>query len=428
MSQHALPVLFINMGGEMLYILDQRLHAQKIDNEKARKVLNDIVGTMFNKRFMEELFRPQELFTRNSLRVLFDRLAHASIMRLNSASMDKLYDLMTMAVKFQVYMAERPRDLLMVCLNHLDWVAKQLQGEDSPAKQALFCTYKLLALLDKQLGYGDWQAMRHCLMNFFQDTHTRVSIFLKEGTQDNSGRFRLPFGGPLPAGFAKLGNVQLYTNRGKPLQPASFSVKQFNGQSREGSADMRGDRGTSLGCNMYAGGQVDTSAPPTQQPTGSESRQQQKQQQRSKGAPTPQLVAAPSDLDSYQTDPNAAAQLDLLAQLIGSGPRRSGASGFRLNLFRNDAEEEEAESVVAASAGPTPGARDHRVLNFDAREAGKGGRDRLSHVMRDLRLDDDDANDDGGDYSRNRRGGQGRTRSGGGGQRNLLDLMDEEND
>uniref|UniRef100_A0A1I8IN02 Large ribosomal subunit protein eL27 n=1 Tax=Macrostomum lignano TaxID=282301 RepID=A0A1I8IN02_9PLAT len=61
------------------------------------------------------------------------------------------------------------------------------------------------------------------------------------------------------------------------------------------------------------------------------------------------------------TDPNAAAQLDLLAQLIGSGPRRSGASGFRLNLFRNDAEEEEAESVVAASAGPTPGARDHRV-------------------------------------------------------------------
>ena len=33
---------------------------------------------------------------------MFDKLAHASIMRLNPASMDKLYDLMTMAVKHQV--------------------------------------------------------------------------------------------------------------------------------------------------------------------------------------------------------------------------------------------------------------------------------------------------------------------------------------
>lgn len=33
---------------------------------------------------------------------MFDKLAHASIMRLNANSMDKLYDLMTMAVKYQV--------------------------------------------------------------------------------------------------------------------------------------------------------------------------------------------------------------------------------------------------------------------------------------------------------------------------------------
>ena len=36
------------------------------------------------------------------MKAMFDKLAHASIMRLNPASMDKLYDLMTMAVKHQV--------------------------------------------------------------------------------------------------------------------------------------------------------------------------------------------------------------------------------------------------------------------------------------------------------------------------------------
>lgn len=45
---------------------------------------------MFNKKFMEELFKPQELYSKKALRTVYDRLAHASIMRLNQASMDKV--------------------------------------------------------------------------------------------------------------------------------------------------------------------------------------------------------------------------------------------------------------------------------------------------------------------------------------------------
>lgn len=33
----AMPMLILNMGGEMLYVLDQRLHAQSISAEKAAK-------------------------------------------------------------------------------------------------------------------------------------------------------------------------------------------------------------------------------------------------------------------------------------------------------------------------------------------------------------------------------------------------------
>lgn len=57
-------------------------------------VMHDIVGTMFNKRFMEELFKPQDTYSKKAMRTVFDRLAHASIMRLNSASMDKVRGLM----------------------------------------------------------------------------------------------------------------------------------------------------------------------------------------------------------------------------------------------------------------------------------------------------------------------------------------------
>ena len=37
MSLKTLPLLFINLGGEMIYILDQRLRAQNIPGEKSRK-------------------------------------------------------------------------------------------------------------------------------------------------------------------------------------------------------------------------------------------------------------------------------------------------------------------------------------------------------------------------------------------------------
>ncbi|KAI5753836.1 hypothetical protein M8J77_003703 [Diaphorina citri] len=37
MSSHILPLLFLNLGGEMVYILNQRLSAQKIKNEKAKQ-------------------------------------------------------------------------------------------------------------------------------------------------------------------------------------------------------------------------------------------------------------------------------------------------------------------------------------------------------------------------------------------------------
>ena len=39
-----------------------------------------------------------------------------------TASMDKLFDLMTMAVKYQLTMVKRPAEILLVTLNHFDAV------------------------------------------------------------------------------------------------------------------------------------------------------------------------------------------------------------------------------------------------------------------------------------------------------------------
>lgn len=53
-------------------------------------VMNDIVGTMFSRAFMDELLKPQQLYSHRTMKTVLTRLAHASIMRLNPASMDKV--------------------------------------------------------------------------------------------------------------------------------------------------------------------------------------------------------------------------------------------------------------------------------------------------------------------------------------------------
>ena len=74
----------------MVYILAQRLQAQNVPADKSKRVLQDVVRTMYNPAFIAELFRAQDVYTMQSTRQIFDRLAHSSIMRLNESSMDKV--------------------------------------------------------------------------------------------------------------------------------------------------------------------------------------------------------------------------------------------------------------------------------------------------------------------------------------------------
>jgi len=53
-------------------------------------VLLDITGIMFHKKFMDEIFQPQEVYSKKSMRTILERFAHASVMRLNVSSMDKV--------------------------------------------------------------------------------------------------------------------------------------------------------------------------------------------------------------------------------------------------------------------------------------------------------------------------------------------------
>jgi len=53
-----LPFIIINLGGEMIYILEQRLREQDLDPPKRTKVLEEILQNMFANKVVIEIFRP----------------------------------------------------------------------------------------------------------------------------------------------------------------------------------------------------------------------------------------------------------------------------------------------------------------------------------------------------------------------------------
>ena len=67
-------------------------------------MLCDIVGQMFEEKFLAKVFTPQALSSNREVRMVFDRLAHASFMRLHPSSMDKVSVIMSYIQSYCVYM------------------------------------------------------------------------------------------------------------------------------------------------------------------------------------------------------------------------------------------------------------------------------------------------------------------------------------
>lgn len=63
------------------------------------KILHELVSAIFKEDFIKTMLIPQEPLDINTLKELFRKLAHSSIMKLDNSSMDKLLYLIIMTLK-----------------------------------------------------------------------------------------------------------------------------------------------------------------------------------------------------------------------------------------------------------------------------------------------------------------------------------------
>lgn len=120
--------------------------------------------------------------------------------------MDKLYDLMTMGVKYQMLASTQASDLLQITLTHLDTLLEIASG--SEVQPLLESARALTIERYGPMSVGCWTLVRQTLARFFQDRKVKVSLFLQDNIQLADGAFVLSAAGALPACTATPGSIR----------------------------------------------------------------------------------------------------------------------------------------------------------------------------------------------------------------------------
>ncbi|NXV77826.1 OSCP1 protein, partial [Atlantisia rogersi] len=209
------------------------------------------------------------------------------------------------------------------------------------------------------LSAGEFQFIRQTLLVFFQDMHIRVSIFLKDKVQSSNGRFVLPISGPVPWGTEVPGLIRIFNHNGDEVKRTEFTTDgNYVTPQREGSFDLYGDRVLKLGTNMYS-----VSRPVETHMSGSAKN------------------LASHAKENITPNPLAKEELNFLARLLGGLEVKKpggGETGFRLNLFTTDEEEEHA-------ALTRPEELSYKVINIEATQE-PGRQAELSRILGELEV------------------------------------------
>ena len=138
---------------------------------------------LFNEDFVKALTVPQQAYSETSLRQIFDRLAHSSIMRLSEASMDKLFDLMVMGFKLQMCSLTAPRELVNVTLTHVECI-KALVDDPKVLSSIADFEIKIKRMTQTEddggadaggsMLEGDWFCLRRSVLNVFLEKRVKV--------------------------------------------------------------------------------------------------------------------------------------------------------------------------------------------------------------------------------------------------------------
>ena len=247
----SMPVIINCLGGEMIYILCSRLKAQSISQEKSIRVIKDIGNLLYNKKFQNDLYIHKKPNKHQEVKSIFESLAHSSIMRLNTTSMNKLFELMLMTLKLQILRTRYPEEIYQIVINHFYGVIeimKMIDPNDTELIDILKNAMNNFMNIYGKLNPYDYIILKSVILRFLQGKNVKVSIFIQENLQDTSSILYLPMNEISPPFVGKLGVVKNISKGNEE----NFDLKLNNCFKENQNNNRMENFTTDLGKNMFA--------------------------------------------------------------------------------------------------------------------------------------------------------------------------------
>ncbi|CAK9813705.1 Protein OSCP1 [Anthophora plagiata] len=308
------------------------MKAQRISVEKTIQVLDDVTAALLNPKILSSIFEEKPLTEIPVLRSTLECAVLSSIMKLDKNSMNKLFDLMIMMVKYQLTAATGPVEIVLLTLNHIDAMCDMVSN--SNAQQCVGLVHDMVTDFYGSLTFNEvWNARNDCL-NELETYCVRVSILLRFGLQNDDGSFNL--------------TCHKYDEKYEENKARLSDTKLCDGPVK-----LSGKRETILGKNMY-----------------------------SMSYEMPKLVAEQEN-DNYMKDCGSKAELGMLAVQLGT-EETSYKRPFTLNLFSTEDNDNEYTRKEDSNFEEDDQSDDTTVTKYEKTKFNEDYKMKLDNICADI--------------------------------------------
>jgi len=214
----ALPALLGCLAGEMLYVLNQRLAAQEVVDAKSWLFFGDILRALFDADFLAQIFTPQKIYPLDALKMILLKSVKSGVVKMTTASFDKLFDLSLMQVKSQFSRCAGGEEIVQVTFNHIFELRKISANQETKLLDRFVVQFEAAT---KIFTFSDFLKMRQILLTFLSPARARVTSLISDDLQSDDGCLIIRRSGYLAPGTLSPPGTLKAGNKSVTLFPAS---------------------------------------------------------------------------------------------------------------------------------------------------------------------------------------------------------------
>ena len=147
---------------------------------------------------------------------------------------------MLMVTKYQFVTCNTPTDLIQITINHLDSMCQMAQ--QTMALKLIEEAKAMFINVYAKMSQHRLQMIRYTILTYLQDIRTRVSIFLRDGTQENDGSFVIKAEGVVSCDCQLPGQIKYLDTNDQSVA----RIDTFDSMARYSVSN----KNTDLGLNM----------------------------------------------------------------------------------------------------------------------------------------------------------------------------------